>query len=174
MRTHSGERPFPCSFPGCRASYMAPGALAQHLKKHSLIRKEADMDEESSDKISPSSSGTPNTNHTNRDKNDRRCELCKNHFPTPSRLADHMRSHTGEKPFVCPYAGCGSRFSRRDNLTAHLRTNHSGDQAFACPYPDCGNSFSTPSNLDTHAPTFRRTEILLHVRGLRKPLHDTG
>lgn len=32
-------------------------------------------------------------------------------------------THTGEKPHVCSYNGCGKRFSEKGNMKTHLKTH---------------------------------------------------
>ena len=45
-----------------------------------------------------------------------------------SRFAvlQHLRRHTNERPFQCIHEGCGVRFSRIDNLSAHLKAHLEG------------------------------------------------
>lgn len=49
-------------------------------------------------------------------------------------LRIHMRSHSGEKPCVCPYPGCGKRYSRHENLKTHIRS-HTRERPYQCTYP---------------------------------------
>ena len=45
-----------------------------------------------------------------------------------------MRSHSGEKPCVCPYQGCGKRYSRHENLKTHIRS-HTQERPYRCSFP---------------------------------------
>jgi Zinc finger, C2H2 type len=49
------------------------------------------------------------------------CEICTKRFLRPSALVSHMRTHTGEKPFPCRFAGCdrSEAFSVKSNRTRH-------------------------------------------------------
>ena len=62
------------------------------------------------------------TNHT---CNWQDCQRNGKPFKAKYKLVNHIRVHTGEKPFPCPFPGCGKVFARSENLKIHKRT-HTG------------------------------------------------
>ncbi|XP_066964673.1 protein tramtrack, beta isoform-like isoform X17 [Macrobrachium rosenbergii] len=46
------------------------------------------------------------------------CSLCGKGFQSPKDLRRHILTHTGEKPYVCPY--CNHRANQKSNLKSHM------------------------------------------------------
>lgn len=53
------------------------------------------------------------------------CDLCPKRFPTNGAMRQHRRYHTLEKPFACKH--CGARFIERSTCTQHERI-HTGEK----------------------------------------------
>ncbi|ORZ01340.1 hypothetical protein BCR43DRAFT_433397, partial [Syncephalastrum racemosum] len=52
------------------------------------------------------------------------CHQCTKTFSRPSSLRIHMYTHTGEKPYKCPYPSCDRRFSVQSNMRRHARVHY--------------------------------------------------
>lgn len=77
-------------------------------------------------------------------------EGCGKAFNRPARLAEHIRSHTGDRPFKCPQSSCDKAFLRQSHLTHHIKSAHSEQRDYTCEWNACGKSFLTATRLRRH------------------------
>uniref|UniRef100_A0AC35FMT3 C2H2-type domain-containing protein n=1 Tax=Panagrolaimus sp. PS1159 TaxID=55785 RepID=A0AC35FMT3_9BILA len=75
------------------------------------------------------------------------CEICGLTLKYPSKIAAHMRTHSGEKPFKCDI--CGRGFAMNTTLRMHIR-RHLKEKEYRCTYPDCNKSFVNGALLNYH------------------------
>ena len=73
------------------------------------------------------------------------CSICLRSFSYKHVLENHIRTHTGEKPFGCKI--CGKCFARDHHLKTHFRI-HTGEKPYKCNY--CGKPFRQVGNLRRH------------------------
>ena len=72
----------------------------------------------------------------------------------------HLRTHTGDCPFVCRgFGDCAAAFKTNSDLTRHRRT-HTGEKPYACPAPKCAYTCSDICELLLETPINDfRTEV---------------
>ncbi|XP_011259645.1 zinc finger protein 2 homolog [Camponotus floridanus] len=73
------------------------------------------------------------------------CDECGKQYRTNYKLQEHMRKHTGEKPFQC--TTCEKAFRSKIGLAQHTAT-HTGKFDFNCS--TCGKGFQCKSYLIVH------------------------
>uniref|UniRef100_A0A0N5C1A8 Zinc finger protein rotund n=1 Tax=Strongyloides papillosus TaxID=174720 RepID=A0A0N5C1A8_STREA len=78
-----------------------------------------------------------------------KCQQCTKSFANNSYLSQHLRIHSGVKPFG-PCKFCGKSFTQLSHLQQHLRT-HTGEKPYRCKIEGCGKAFSQLSNLQSHS-----------------------
>ena len=76
------------------------------------------------------------------------CDVCEKMFRYPSGLAEHMRTHTNEKPYECDE--CDKAFRESGSLKVHMRI-HTNEKPYECDV--CDKAFRGSSNLKKHKRT---------------------
>ncbi|XP_053909310.1 zinc finger protein 131 isoform X1 [Cuculus canorus] len=102
MKTHSTES-YKCDI--CNKRYLRESALKQHLTCYHLDEGGASKKQRPGKKI-----------HI--------CQYCDKQFDHFGHFKEHLRKHTGEKPFECP--NCHEHFARNSTLKCHLTACQSG------------------------------------------------
>ncbi|XP_076641714.1 uncharacterized protein LOC143352777 isoform X2 [Halictus rubicundus] len=119
-RSHTGQRPYRCTYPKCKKSFSTGYSLKAHSRTHTGEKPYK----------------CPN-------------EACDKSFKTSGDLLKHVRTHTGERPFLCPFDGCGRSFTTSNIRKVHVRT-HTGERPYKCTQPKCGKAFASATNYKNH------------------------
>ncbi|XP_003463705.2 sal-like protein 4 isoform X1 [Cavia porcellus] len=100
-----------------------------------------------------------------------KCKYCTKVFGTDSSLQIHLRSHTGERPYMC--AVCGHRFTTKGNLKVHFHRHpqvKANPQLFAEFQDKVGAGSGVPCALSVPVPIVDEPSLSVDS----KPLLVTG
>ncbi|XP_023950024.1 zinc finger protein OZF-like [Bicyclus anynana] len=110
--------------------------------------KDLNIDVESNGKSNAGARGKCNGKRLRRGKlGPIQCVICGHMASSPSAMEIHMRTHTGEKPFLC--STCNTKYPTKGSLKRHNETFHSTrERRFTCE--TCGSSFYRKNDIITH------------------------
>lgn len=94
------------------------------------------------------------------------CNVCGQVFSRSDHLSTHQRTHTGEKPYKCPYSFCQYAACRRDMINRHMRTHTRQDSAKLGPDPimPMSPSMLNNNNLPISSEKNKSDESVAHIK----------
>jgi len=114
---------FHCDVPGCYQSFTTEGWLIRHKHKQHPNQKQH---------LGPRIFT---------------CTQCGKQFNKPSKLTQHVKTHSPESHYKYPCDICGKKFTRPQHVNRH-KLLHTGERPHSCP--TCDKTFAREDKLKTH------------------------
>lgn len=141
---HMDKKPYTCE--QCEEGFTRQDALFIHMAKHTGVPYMKYACKLCGKVLnSPSALAMHSKNHTSKSVfcSEPGCQFS---CYLKSQLRQHIRTHSGEKPFQC--AQCGRCFARSNDMKNHVLNVHQRFRPHKCP--DCPKEFTLLSSMKTH------------------------
>uniref|UniRef100_A0A3P9AF63 C2H2-type domain-containing protein n=1 Tax=Esox lucius TaxID=8010 RepID=A0A3P9AF63_ESOLU len=147
VRTHTGSKPFKCKI--CSFSTAQLGDARNHVRRHLGMREYkchicgwafVMKKHLSTHLLGKHGLGQPKERKFE-------CDVCERSFSEKWALNNHMKLHTGDKPYKCAWPACHYAFLTLSAMKDHYRT-HTGEKSFLCDL--CGFAGGTRHALTKH------------------------
>ncbi|XP_054477336.1 zinc finger protein 407 [Anoplopoma fimbria] len=147
IRTHTGSKPFMCKI--CNFATAQLGDARNHVKRHLGMREyKCDICGWAfvmKKHLSTHLLGKHGVGQRKERKFE--CDLCDRSFSEKWALNNHMKLHSGEKPYKCAWPSCHYAFLNLSAMKDHFRT-HTGEKSYLCDL--CGFAGGTRHALTKH------------------------
>ncbi|XP_045455087.1 RE1-silencing transcription factor A-like [Melitaea cinxia] len=141
--------------PNCPASFLSIEELEAHQKRHIRVQRPYDCS------ICGKKFHEKSTLQRHKDVVHNKtptfcCEYCPERFVSIAKLARHVRSHAGDRPYPCKF--CDKCFTKSHHYTRHLRLKHrdtvrvrAGPEVETLRCEQCDDTFSSQDDLIYHS-----------------------